>query len=102
MNTAENLGHHEHEEQKKEPAEIIDLASRRAEAAKEEHPMWPITIDEHGDIHGLPDGKEPRDVIVLMGHDGKWYAQNPSTETLKEIHTWRSDWVDEIDDPNAE
>lgn len=101
MNTAEDWSHYHNtteEPTEQKPAEIIDLASKRAEAAKEEHPTWPVTIDEHGNIHGLPEGKEPRDVIVLMGNDGKWYAQNPSPETLEEMRAWRPDWID----PRAE
>src|SRR3989344_2164383 len=99
MNTAENWHEFpEHEEQKK-PSEIVDLDSRRyPESAKEIHPTWPVTIDEHGDVHGLPEGKSRTDVIVFAGPDGKWYAQNPSPETLEEIRMWRTDWSDPTSD----
>ena len=59
---------------------------------KEEHPTWRITFDEAGNINGLPP-EVPKDrVIIFMGSDGKWLAQNPSPEILEEIKLWRSDW----------
>ncbi|MFA6408437.1 MAG: hypothetical protein WCW36_03155 [Candidatus Paceibacterota bacterium] len=62
----------------------------------EEHKVYPVTRDEHGDIHGLPEGKSAKDVIVFQGNDKLWYAQDPeeSPEIVDDIKAWREDWQD--------
>lgn len=53
--------------------------------SKEEHPVWEVTLDNSGNIkNGLPKGISPEDVITFKGNDGKWYAQNPTPELLRE------------------
>jgi hypothetical protein len=59
---------------------------------KKEHPSWIVTFDASGNIRGLPEGISKKNVLIFEGNDGKWYAQNPSPEFLKEIQLWRTDW----------
>jgi hypothetical protein len=54
--------------------------------------IWPVSFSQDGKILGLPKEVKPEEVIVFIGPDGKWYAQLPSKETLKEIEHWRADW----------
>lgn len=62
----------------------------------EEHQTWEVSFDDQGKIQGLPEGIESKDVIVFLGPNGEWLAQNPSPELLKEIQLWRSDWNEEV------
>ncbi len=62
--------------------------------SKKEHQSWVVTFDASGNINGLPEGISKKDILVFIGNDGKWYAQNPSPELLKEIRLWRTDWND--------
>jgi len=62
------------------------------EKGSEGHPSWPVSFDEKGRLLGLPPDKTEKDVIVFKGNDGKWYAQNPSSELLEELGQWRTDW----------
>ena len=58
----------------------------------EEHPTWLVSFNPNGSLNGLPIGISRKNVILFIGNDGKWYAQNPSPERLKEIEMWRTDW----------
>lgn len=78
-----------------ETKEYMAQESLESEPQGEEHPSWPISF-EKGEISGLPENVKPKDVIVFMGPDGNWYAQNPSQELLNEIKLWRSDWNEEV------
>ena len=71
-----------------------EVAAMKAAESKESHPSWQVTFAENGDILGLPPEVTNKDVIVFLGTDGKWWAQNPSPELLAEIRLWRSDWRD--------
>ncbi|MBI2628402.1 MAG: hypothetical protein HYW71_03235 [Candidatus Niyogibacteria bacterium] len=62
--------------------------------SKEKRRLWQIEIGEKGEISGLPEGVSFEDVIIFLGPDKKWWAENPSPEILKEIRLWRSDWKD--------
>ncbi|OIO50640.1 MAG: hypothetical protein AUJ45_02710 [Parcubacteria group bacterium CG1_02_50_68] len=96
-NLAEKLQEPYKNEKRKEgkSADIVDLeAWRQKSEKKKEHETWPVTFDVAGDLHGLPEGISRKDIIVFQGSDGKWYAQNPSTELLEEIRLWRTDWLD--------
>ncbi|GEM_PF-5083520 len=83
-----------------EIAEVFDILTKRRLTPKEidrlkEHPSWQVSIGEKGEILGLPQGVSQKDVVVFLGSDGKWYAQNPSPELMEEKRLWRSDWEDD-------
>jgi len=60
---------------------------------KNDHPSWPVEIDENGKLSGLPDGILEKNVILFKNDQGKWLAQNPSDELKVEIKKWRTDWM---------
>jgi hypothetical protein len=66
------------------------------EPQSEEHPTWEVNITDEGKIEGLPEGIKPKDVILFLGPEGKWLAQNPSPGLLEEIKKWRSDWSNPV------
>lgn len=82
--------------------EVVDIREKRTlspeeielrvQELKESHPTWQIFYDKNGDPVGLPPGITRKDALFFLGNDGKWYAQNPSAELIKEIKMWRSDW----------
>lgn len=61
---------------------------------KESHEIWPVTFDAKGNLYGLPEGIPRERVILFLGEDNKWYAQNPSPELLEQLRWWRTDWQD--------
>lgn len=64
----------------------------KAEPQKEKKKrLWQVTFDQKGNLLGLPKGVSRKDVIVFIGKDGKWWAENPSPEILEERQMWRSD-----------
>jgi hypothetical protein len=67
-----------------------------SEPQGEEYPSYQVSFSEKGEIEGLPENVKPKDVIVFMGPDGNWYAQNASQELLNEVRQWRSDWNEEV------
>jgi len=43
---------------------------------------------------GLPAGIAPKDVILFLGNNGKWYAGKPTPDLIAENKLWRTDWQD--------
>jgi hypothetical protein len=58
-----------------------------SEPQSKEHPTWEVSFED-GKIRGLPEGVGPKNVIVFIGPQGRWFAQNPSPELLEEIKLW--------------
>lgn len=59
---------------------------------EEKHRLWPVAIDEKGEIVGLPKEVSANEVILFKESDGRWWAANPSPDILEEIRMWRTDW----------
>ena len=68
-------------------------SSESAAEFAQEHGPWPVSFNEKGRVVGLPAGVSEKNVLVYIGGDGSWYAQNPPEELLKEIRQWHSGWV---------
>src|SRR3989344_3165265 len=82
------------EERKKVASPVFDiktgkkLTAEEIEKRKNEHPTWSVSINLDGSVNGLPSGISINDIVLFLGNDGKWYAQNPSRELLEEMRMW--------------
>ncbi len=65
------------------------FSESETDSSKEKRRLWQVKIRENGGITGLPEGISPQDVILFLGPDNKWWAENPSPEILEEIRLWR-------------
>ncbi len=59
--------------------------------SKEKRRLWQVEIGKNGEIIGLPEKVSVQDVILFLGPDKKWWAENPSPEILEEIRLWRGE-----------
>lgn len=59
------------------------------DSSKEKRRLWQVEFGKNGEIIGLPEGVSVQDVILFLGPDKKWWAENPSPKILEEIRLWR-------------
>jgi hypothetical protein len=56
-----------------------------------DHGPWPVTLGRNQEPIGLPEGVDPKNVILRLTNKGGWEAVNPLPEDIEEQSKWRGD-----------